>query len=269
MIVVKAGGASGIDLAAICHDIAALVQAGQQVILVHGGSKETNELSQQLGHTPRFLTSVTGVRSRYTDATTLDVLTLAMAGRIQPALVAQLLRLGILAIGLTGIDGMLIQARRKSAIKAVVDGRTQIIHDDLTGRITQVNTQLLQILLQNGYTPVLSPPVIDLEAGPLNADADRLAASVAVAVNANELVILSNVPGVLRDVADPASLVDRIVANQLHDYFPLAQGRMRLKLIAAQEALNGGIQRVIIADGRRSSPIHQALAGSGTVLSQG
>lgn len=266
MIVVKAGGAAGVNLMAICSDVAAFVEEGEQVILVHGGSNEADQLAERLGHKPRFLTSVTGVRSRYTDLATLDVLTMAMAGRIKPLVVTQLLRSGVKAIGLTGIDAALVQARRKTALKAVVDNRIQIIRDDLTGHITQVNTDLLEMLLSLGYVPVISPPAIDAAVGPLNVDADRMAAAIAAAMHAEDLVILSNVPGVLRDITDVTSLVERVTADHIDECLALTQGRMRLKVIAAREALAGGVRRVILADGRCPSPVRQALAEKGTVL---
>src|SRR5258708_24392643 len=155
MIVIKAGGASGVNLVAIYADLTQLIATGEQVVLVHGGSAEANALGYQLGHPPQFLTSVSGVQSRYTDATTLETLLMAMAGKIKPHLVTLLQQRGIPAVGLTGLDGAQIQARQKAALKVVMDDRVHIIHDDLTGRIEQVDATLLRLLLQAGYTPVL------------------------------------------------------------------------------------------------------------------
>jgi len=266
VLVVKCGGAVGIDLQAVCRDVSDLVQGGERLILAHGGSAEANGLGSRLGQPPKFLTSTSGVRSRYTDSETLDVLTMAMAGRVNPKLVAQLLALGVEAVGLAGIDGALIRADRKEAVRAVVDGRVRIIRDDLTGRIRSVNAPLLHLLLDAGYVPVVSPPAVDPASGPLNVDADRAAAALAVAAGARCLVILSNTAGLLRDPADPATLIEQVSPGGFDACLEVARGRMKLKLIAAREALQGGVRRVVLGDGRLKSPVKQALAGRGTAL---
>lgn len=266
MIVVKAGGAPGVDGLAICRDIEALVRGGEQVILVHGGSQATHQLGERLGYTPRFVTSVSGVQSRYTDPLALEVLTMAMVGQVKPRLVAELQRLGVMALGLTGIDGALLCARRKSALKVRTGERIQVIRDDLSGQITGINTALLHTILAAGFVPVVSPPALDPATGPLNVDADRVAAAIAGALHAEHLVILSNVPGVLRDVNDATSLVSKVPAGHMEQCLALTRGRMRIKVIAARQALADGVRRVILGDGRLAHPVLQAFGGRGTVL---
>lgn len=266
MLVVKCGGAAGIDAAAVCADVAALRDEGEAVVVVHGGSVEAHVLGERLNVPPRYLTSPSGVTSRYTDRSTLDVLTMALGGRVNPAMVVHLLKLGVPAVGLTGLDGMLLEARRKPVVKAIIDGRVRVVRDDLSGRIIRVNTQLLNGLLAGGYVPVISPPAFDPQSGPVNVDADRAAAAVASAIHADRLVILSNVPGLLQDLSDPLSLLDRVWLEALDAHLALAGGRMKLKLLAAREALSGGVARVVIGDGRASFPVLAALDGRGTVL---
>jgi [amino group carrier protein]-L-2-aminoadipate 6-kinase len=266
MIVVKVGGAAGINLEAISDDIAHLIQTGVHFVIVHGGSVEANMLSKQLGHTPRFLTAINGVQSRYTDAVALEAVTMAMAGKIKPLFVSLLQQRGVPTVGLTGLDGAQIQARHKAAIKSVIDDRIQIVRDDLTGRIERVDAKLLCLLLENGYIPLLSPPVFNQQLGMLNVDADRLAAAVAVALKADMLIMLSNIPGILHSIADPTSVISTIVASELDQYDAVTTGRMKLKLIAAREALAGDVQKVIIGDGRVLHPISQTLAGRGTTI---
>lgn len=266
VLVVKCGGATDVDGSPVCDDVASLVHAGRSVVLVHGGSAATEALGAQLGVPPRFLTSASGVRSRYTDPATLDVLILALAGRVRPALVRRLVCRGVEAVGLSGLDGGLIQARRKPAIKATVDGRLRVIRDDLTGTITGINVRLLRLLLEAGCVPVVSPPAHDPSAGPVNVDADRVAAAVARALEAGELVMLSNVPGLLRDPSDPGSVITEVPPGGFEECMSIAVGRMKLKVIAAGEALRGGVGRVVIGDARSPSPVFRALAGAGTVL---
>lgn len=269
MIVVKAGGAPGVDGLAICRDIATLVRGGERVILVHGGSQAIAQLGERLGYTPRFLTSVAGVQSRYTDPAALEVLTMAIVGQVKPLLVAHLQQLGVPALGLTGIDGGLIAARRKAAIKVRMGERIRVVHDDLSGQITGINTPLLMAVLEAGCVPVVSPPALDREVGPLNVDADRVAAALATAMCAEHLVILSNVAGVLRDVGDAASLVEHVAGDGVEQCLALTGGRMRIKVIAARQALAGGVRRVVLGDGRLPCPVLQALDGRGTVLEAG
>lgn len=266
MLVIKLGGAAGVDYSAACRDIQQLVQAGERVVVVHGGSDSANSLGEALGKPPRFLTSPTGVKSRYTDAETLEVATMAMTGRVNPVIVSTLLQMGVQAIGLAGYDGHLLQAKRKAVVKANVDGKIMLIRDDLTGKITSVNAALLHLLLDNGYVPVISPPAFDPEVGPVNVDADRTAAAVAAALLAERLVILSNVPGLMQDPNDPDSLIREIAPEQMEQAMEVAKGRMKLKLIASGEALAGGVKKVILADGRVESPVTHALQGQGTVL---
>jgi [amino group carrier protein]-L-2-aminoadipate 6-kinase len=266
MIVVKVGGSLGDQLLNVCADLRRLTERGESVIVLHGGSAEAKRLHEQIGVPMRYLRSSSGMHSRYTDSATLDVLTLAMAGRVKPSLTSHLVRCGVRAVGLTGIDGALVVAKKTPPAKAYLDGTLRVVRDDLTGRVVSVNTGLLRLLLDAGYVPVLSPPVIDPEVGPLNIDGDRLASAIAVALAATDLIILSNVPGLLRDPADPASLIPRLSLRSFAEHVELAQGRMRVKLLAAQEALIRGVRRVILGDGRLVSPLETALAGQGTVL---
>jgi acetylglutamate/LysW-gamma-L-alpha-aminoadipate kinase len=219
---------------------------------------------RELGRTPQHVVTPSGASSRRTDAEALDALTMAFAGRVKPALVAQLDRLDVPAVGLTGMDGGLVEARQKPALKIVEEERTRLVRGDLSGRVTDVRPALLELLCDLGYVPVVSPPVRGDGDTPLNVDADRLAAALAGALNAQALVLLTDAPGVLRDPDDPTTLVQ--TATDHEDLLDYARGRMKLKVVAAGEALAGGVATVAIADGRRTGPVEAALAGEGTLL---
>jgi acetylglutamate/LysW-gamma-L-alpha-aminoadipate kinase len=267
MIVVKAGGGSGLDMEAVCSDIGELVHRGEQVVLVHGASHETNLLSERLGHSPRFVTSVSGHVSRYTDRETVEILAMASAGRINKRIVERLQQLGVNAIGLSGLDGRLIQAKRKTAIKVVENGKRKVLRGDYSGRIEQVNAALLHTLLAAGYVPVIAPLAISDQGEALNVDGDRVAAAIASALKAHVLVILSNVPGLLRRFPDESTLIPRIASEQVRAHIDAhAQGRMKKKLLGAAEAVQSGVGQVIIADGRVARPLHRALQGQGTAI---
>lgn len=262
-IVVKIGGAAGVATENILNEVAALVASGERVVLLHGGSDLTNELSGRLGHPARTVTAPNGMTSRYTNAETLRIYAMAVAGGINTELVASLQRREVNALGLCGIDGRLLVARRKAVVRDVTpEGRVIVLRDDYTGQIEQVNAALLEQLLASGYTPVVAPLALSNEGERLNVDGDRAAAIIAVALRANTLVLLTNVPGLLRDVADSTTVISTIPATDIEQYMPYARGRMRKKLLGAQEALRGGVPRICIG----SASLRAVLNGAGTTV---
>jgi acetylglutamate/LysW-gamma-L-alpha-aminoadipate kinase len=266
MIVVKVGGSEGVDLDAVADDVAHLVGEESRIVLVHGGSHETNRVAERLGHPPRFVTSPSGYTSRVTDRTTLEVFEMVYCGKVNKGLVERLQKRGVAAVGLSGIDGRIWEGRRKEAIRIVEAGRVRVLRDDFTGVVERVNVALLRSLLDGGYTPVLTPPAISYEGEAINVDGDRAAAATAIALGADTLVILSNVPGLLRDPDDETSLVARVTAERLGEASAFARGRMRTKLLGAREALSGGVRTTVIGDARGARPVRRALAGGGTVI---
>lgn len=268
MLVIKVGGSEGIDYSAVCKDVAALVKQGERLVLVHGGSHLTNEVATALGHPPRFITSPSGYTSRLTDRRAIEIFEMVYCGQMNKMLVEQLQARGVNAIGLSGMDGRLWQGPRKKAVRAVDDnGRTRIVRDNLTGKVEKVNTALLNALLDAGYLPVLTPPAISYKGEAINVDGDRAAGATAVALQAHTLIILSNVPGVLKALPDEASLIPHIRYNEI-DYVAqtYAQGRMRIKLLGAKEALEGGVAKVVLGDARGGRPVVDAVSLKGTVL---
>jgi acetylglutamate/LysW-gamma-L-alpha-aminoadipate kinase len=267
MIIVKTGGGEGVNTEAVCADVAQLVQGGEQVVLVHGGSHETNIISEKLGHPPRFVTSVSGHSSRYTDRETLEIFAMVVGGRINKLLVERLQQLGVNAVGLSGLDGRLLEGQRKDTLRIVEDGKRKILRGEYSGVIERVNAGLLRTLLEAGYTPVIAPLAISFEGEGLNVDGDRAAAAVGSALKADKVIILTNVPGLLRDVADESSLIHHVPPAQAEAHLErYARGRMKRKLLGAVEALQAGVGQVIIADGRAEHPLQQALDGQGTVI---
>ncbi len=267
MIVIKAGGNGGTDIEAVCADVAELVRQGEQVVLVHGGSHETNIISEKLGHPPRFVTSVSGYVSRYTDRETLEIFAMVVAGRINKLLVERLQQLGVNAVGLSGLDGRLLEGRRKGTLRIVENGKRKVLRGDYSGRIERVNVSLLNGLVAAGYVPVVAPLAISYQGEALNVDGDRVAAAISAALKAQTLVILSNVPGLLRRFPDESSLIPHIPPEKAREHLDrYARGRMKKKLLGAIEALNEGVERVVIADGRVTRPLQRALAGQGTVI---
>lgn len=267
MIVVKVGGSAGINYDALCDDLAELWHQRQSLVLVHGGSDETNRLAEALGHPPRFVTSPSGYTSRYTDRRTLEIFEMVSCGTVNKGLVERLQMRSVNAIGLSGLDGRLLLGKRKEAIRILEHGKQKILRDDWTGTVEAVNTSLLRLLLDHGYLPVIAPLACSEKGEPLNVDGDRAAAAIAVAFQAETLLLLSNVPGLLRDFPDETSLIRHIPRSEVASYLAYAQGRMKKKVLGASEALEQGVGRVILGDARIAGCISQALAGSGTVIS--
>ncbi len=261
-LVVKVGGAVGNSAEPVLADLA----RRSDFVLVHGGSAEVDRLGEALGRPSEYYTSPSGVVSRRCDPAHLEIVLLALSGKVQTELVSALVRLGRRPVGLSGVDGRLLLARRKEGIRAVVDGRVVHLADDQSGTLESVNADLLRLLLNGGFTPVVGPPAVTAGGEVVNVDADRAAARVAAALGAEALLLLTNVPGLLRDVRDPSSRIPRVTRSGLEEALSFAQGRMRKKLVAAREALDGGVPRVVIAPSSGPSPVERALSGQGTVI---
>ncbi|HZM21721.1 MAG TPA: [LysW]-aminoadipate kinase [Anaerolineales bacterium] len=264
--VVKLGGTEGVDFSAICSDAAELLKEDKQLVFVHGGSAEANALGESLGTPPKMITSPSGYTSRYTDRKTLEIFLMAVNGKVNSLLTEQLQMLGINAFGLSGLDGKLMQAARKDSVQSIENGKRRIIRDDYTGKIESVNSELLQALINMGYLPVLAPVAVSEKGEALNVDADRVAAMVASTLKAETLILLTAVPGLMKNFPDESTLIRHLPQSQLAEASESAQGRMKKKVLGAGEALKGGVSRVIIADGRIQNPITNALSGNGTVI---
>ena len=258
----KVGGAVGNATDRVLDDLA----GRSECVLVHGGSEEIDRLGTALGRPAQHYTSPSGVVSRRCDPAQMETVVLALAGKVQTDLVRGLGARGARAVGLSGVDGRLLLARRKTGARAVVDGRVIRLTDDLAGTIERVDAELLRGLLALGVTPVVGPPAVTAEGQVVNVDADAVAAAVAGALGAEALVLLTNVPGLLRSIDDPASVVAQVPRDGFEGALALADGRMRKKLLAAHAALVAGVGKVVIGSSRPDRPVEGALAGHGTVF---
>ena len=260
MIIIKIGGTKGVNYERLLDEVS---QLEIPMIIVHGCSGTLNDLQEAMGHPPTFVTSISGFQSRYTDAKTLELFLMA-CGLIRTRLVAWLQQLGRASIGLTGADGKILTCIRKNVLKIMVNGKKKILRGDYSGKIDHVNTSLLQMLLDEGIIPVLSPIGLTNEGILVNLDADRVAAAIAGSLHASDLVIFSNVPGIMD--LDYGKLFSSLTSDQAR---MLARGRMKTKVLAAREALDHGVKRVIIASANIESPLTSALSGeNGTVMTK-
>lgn len=272
-VVVKIGGARAVDPADAIADVASLVEDGEDVVVTHGGSTAVDDALDRLGIEPEYVETPDGVVGRFTDEETMEVFEMVLAGRVNTQLVASLRSAGVDAVGLSGVDGGLLEGPRTSAVRVVEDGKKKIRRGDHSGTPKAVNDGLLNSLLAEGYTPVCSPPMAGIEddraVTPVNTDADRAAAVIAGALDAT-LVLLTDVPGILADPDDPATLFETVeTAAEWEEVEAAAAGFMARKLMAAEEALTGGAAEVVVADANAEAPVTAALEGSGTHIQQG
>ena len=257
MITIKIGGSVVDNLhSTTISDIKKVVES-EGVILVHGGGKEVTKVSEQLGKKPKFVVSPSGIKSRYTDQETAEIFTMVMSGRINKTIVRLLQKNGVDAIGLSGVDAKILQAERKKKLIIVNEkGRKQVIDGGYTGKITEVNVKFIKSLLEQGYTPVISPIAISEEYDFLNVDGDRAAAYVAGKVQADKVLFITNVDGLLMD----EKLVTDLTLAEAKEIRPKVGFGMEKKILAATEALDMGVKEAIIANGQKENPISAAIA---------
>lgn len=269
LIVVKLGGSAGIDWTSILDEIASLWPA-QPIIFVHGANAALDAFIRSQGKEPRLVTSASGQTSRFTNQETMDDFLAVYAGRTNKRLVEALQARGVDAGGLSGIDGGVARGVRHEALRVVENGKSKVLRGDYSGSLTEINSRLLSLLLENGYLPVVTPPALSIGGEAINVDGDKLAMRLAITLQVRALVILSNTRGLLADLDAPDSLIQNV--NLTDDAattraLAAAHGRMKKKVLAGMEAVRQGVPSVVFGDARIANPITAALQGKGTVLS--
>lgn len=262
MIIVKIGGGSAINIAGIIADLAGL---DQQFVIVHGANALRDKLAEDLGRPKQVLTSVKGFTSVFSDEKLLDVMMMTYAGLRNKRIVEVCQQNGINAVGLTGLDGKAVQGIRNKGIR-IYQGKKLKIVRDFSGKPRTVNTPLLRLLLENGYVPVLTVPIIDEQNAAINTENDDVVRVLQKALQADTVISLIEAPGFLADKDDETSLIKNIPASQLEAREHQAEGRMKRKMMAVRKLFDHRALKVIIGDGRSEHPVKDALAGKGTVI---
>ncbi|HAH63049.1 MAG TPA: acetylglutamate kinase [Treponema sp.] len=243
IVVVKYGGNAMLndDLkAAVMKDLVLLNTIGVHVVLVHGGGPEINKMLERVGKESKFVNGL-----RYTDSETMEIVEMVLTGKLNKEIVGMLLQEGGQAVGLSGVDNGMLRAR-----KIDKDG-TDL---GLVGEVTEVHPEIVESLLNRGFIPVISTVALGEQGDTnrYNINADTASAKIAVALKAEKFVQLTNVPGVLKDMNDPKSLITRIpmpTVPQLIENGTIAGG-MIPKVECCMTALKGGVPRTHIIDGR-------------------
>ena len=260
IIVIKYGGNAMINeqlKEQVMEDIALLWLIGVKVVLVHGGGPEISDMMAKLGKKPEFVNGL-----RVTDKETVDIVQMVLAGKVNKSLVTLVQSKGGHAIGLSGIDGGLIEASMK-------DERLGFV-----GKITKVRPQPITDLLEKNYIPVVSTVASDREGNVYNINGDTAAAYIAGALGAERLIMMTDIAGILRDKDDPSTLIPEITieeAAKLYDEGVISGG-MIPKVDCCIEAIHKGVKNVIIMDGRVQHSILMELLtdeGAGTMVRGG
>jgi [amino group carrier protein]-L-2-aminoadipate 6-kinase len=264
-IVCKIGGSiiAGVN-PTIVEDIKSLRESGKNVVLVHGGGDQVTEVAEKLGKKQEFITSPEGIKSRYTDKQTAEIFTMVMSGLLAKQIVQILEKSGIASVSLTGIDAMLMRAQRKKKL-IVIDnrGRKVAIEGGFTGKISGVNTGLLETLLSQGIVPLVSPVAVGEEFELLNVDGDRACSHLAGALRAETAVFLTDTEGLILDNV----VVEKMSTEEARKALPKIGAGMDKKVIAAVEAVEMGSTKSVIGSGLKDHPLQNAVQGKGTVIS--
>ena len=257
IVVVKYGGNAMINeqlKQQVMEDIVLLWLIGVKVVLVHGGGPEISEMMSKLGKKPEFVDGL-----RVTDKETVDIVQMILAGKVNKTLVNLLEMKGGKAMGISGMDGRLIEAKMK-------DERLGYV-----GKIVDVNIRPIQDLLEKGYIPVVSTLGCDREGNAYNINGDTAAAYIAGALEAENLFMMTDIAGVLRDKDDPSTLIPKMTVSDAARLKEegVVSGGMIPKVDCCVEAIHKGVKKVIIMDGRISHSILMELLtddGAGTMV---
>ena len=266
--VVKIGGEiadSEATLHSFCEEVALLAQVGIHVVMVHGGGKQATELSQQLGIEPKMIQG-----RRVTDEKTLDVVMMVFAGTINTEILAALREYGAEAVGISGVDGGIINAvkRPPQKIKNDKTGQDEVVDFGHVGDIESIDPKLLEVLLAADFVPVMASLGGDDAGNILNINADTVASEIASALKAEKLILVTDVEGILRD---DKSLISRVTPSEIDELAKsgVIRGGMVPKAMSAVEALKDGVQSVHIISGKNPSTLLAegfTETGSGTMI---
>ncbi len=262
-VVVKLGGevVASPELDAIAEDVRELVAAWHRVAIVDGGGPQASALQKRLGLEPRMIAG-----KRFTDEPTLEVMKYVVAGQLNVDLCARLLRHGVLAVGLHGASGHVIQARRRPP-RVMAGAGPDPVDLGLVGDVTGFNLGLLGDLQERGMVPVLACLGCDPQGQPLNINGDTVASQLAGALRADALVLVTSTPGVLRDVRDPSSRVARMTRAELDRGIAdgSISGGMIPKLEESFAVLEGGARSVVIVGKLGPGDLRRAVLEPGAV----
>jgi acetylglutamate kinase len=270
-MVVKLGGEiadNDAALRSLAEDVSLLTHVNIRIVVVHGGGPQATELSKKLGLTPRMVEG-----RRVTDAETLDVAKMVFAGQINVEILSVLRAQGVRAVGLSGVDGDILDAVRRppTPMRDAKTGETTLVDFGHVGDVTSADPHLLTLLVEHGYVPVISSLGSDDQGNILNINADTVAAVIARAMGAAKLISLTNVPGLMKDPKDPSTLISRLTVTEAREAMDsgVISGGMAPKIESLIQAVEGGVEAGHILSGLDESALLLELftdQGAGTLI---
>ncbi len=276
MLILKIGGGKNINTKAIIEDLAKFKEnnPNEKVIIIQGANHLRDSLAKKLNIKKEVITSFSGYDSVLSNKDIIDLQMMAYAGLKNKRLVELCQQNNINAIGLSGIDGKLIQAKRNRGIKVKEDGKFKLIKD-LSGKPTNININLLNLLLNNGYTPILCVPLIDEKNTAINSENDDIVKVLTWQMNEKntKIIMLLEAKGFLEDFKDPDSLIKQISIEELKQKTEQVEGRMKRKMLSLTKLFEPKQEKeaynhptVYLSDGRIKEPITKTLKGEGTTI---
>ncbi|MGV9172394.1 MAG: [LysW]-aminoadipate kinase [Promethearchaeia archaeon] len=271
IVVLKIGGALiAENFNNVVQDIANIYQNyGDKytLVIVHGGGPQINETLKKMGKEPIYFNTPSGFKTRYTNDEAIEAAIMALGGLNNKRLVEALQKKGVKAFGFSGSDGGTLEAKRKEKILIMHKGKRIIKRGEFSGKVVKVNPEIIKVLIEKNYLPVISSLAKSENGVIVNTDGDRAASSVAEAIDADILISLTDVKGIYRDIDDKESLIKSLKAYQLEELMEGLKGGMKKKTYAALEAFEKGIDKIIICSGLSEAPLFDALEkGAGTVI---
>lgn len=268
-IMIKYGGHAMIDddaMASTARDTVLLKYVGMEPLVVHGGGPEISRSMDKLGKEPKFIKGL-----RVTDEETMEIIKMVLVGKISTNIVSQICYHDGKGIGVSGKDSQLIYAHKKPSHMVTTEEGMEEIDLGLVGEIDCVNTDLLNLFTDNDYIPVISPVGIAEDGTSLNLNADTAAGKIASEIGAEKLIILTDVPGVLRDPNDPNSLIQKIKIDEVPGLIEegVITGGMIPKIETCVKAIEEGVESCHIIDGRQKHSILLEIFttnGTGTMI---
>jgi len=262
MTIIKIGGGESLHLQSIISD---LKNIEDDFIIVHGANALRDEIGRKLDYEKKVLVSASGYSSVFSDEQALDIMMMSYSGLRNKRIVEMCQQVGINAVGLTGIDGKVIEGKRNKGIRVKENGKLRIVRD-FSGKPKNINIDLLNLLISNGYVPVLTVPIIDENNFAISSENDDIVALLKNSLEAERVIQLIEAPGFLDDANDPNSVVNEISKSELEKREAQVDGRMKRKMKALIKLFESGNTTVYICDGRIDNPITNALNGGGTII---
>ncbi|MEM3374244.1 MAG: acetylglutamate kinase [Candidatus Woesearchaeota archaeon] len=273
MIIIKIGGGKEININGIAKDLKIFLEKNnnEKIVVVHGANYLRDELAKKLNVEKKVLKSIKGFESVYSDEEAIDLILMSYSGLKNKRIVEKFLQNGLNAIGLSGIDGSLVVGQRNQGIRINDNGKIKIVRD-FSGKPKSINLNLLILLLDNKYIPIISIPILDENNFAINTENDDIVSLLNEKLNADLIISFIEARGFLEDKNDENTLIKKLNFSDLEIMEQKVEGRMKRKIYAIKklfesEYINPNL-KIILADGRIESPLMNALNENGTIITK-